>query len=133
MSQKLKLWIVILPFLAALSMGGSAFASDYPKPLQGKWRLTVGDDSCSDPFQFNKNTLVLPGGGTCRPKKIQRMDKQKFKIIEMCQTGGVQSETSIIYSVSADVLTIVGPTERQLNRCSESPGSSQDTEPTTAN
>ncbi len=133
MSQKLNLWIVILPFLAVISMSGEALASDYPKPLHGKWRLTVGDESCSDPFQFNKNTLILPGGGVCRPKKIQRLEKLKFKIIETCQSGPLQSETSTIYSVSADVLTIVGTTERQLNRCPELPSSSQDTEPTTAN
>jgi hypothetical protein len=133
MSQKLNLWIAILPFVAALSMGGRALASDYPKPFHGKWRLTAGDEACSDPFQFNKRTLELPGGGVCRPKKIQRIDKHKFKIIETCQSGLVRSETSMIYSVSAEVLTIAGPTERQLYRCPELPSGSTDTEPTAVN
>ena len=127
MSQKINLWVAILPLLFASSLVGKAMASDYPKQLQGKWRLSAGDESCTDPFQFNKGALVLPGGGTCKPTKIQRMGKSKFKIIESCQSGLVQSQSSIIYSVSDDVLTIAGPTERQLNRCLESPGNSTDT------
>jgi subtilisin-like proprotein convertase family protein len=130
MSQKINLRVVILIFLLASSPGQSALAADYPKQLQGKWRLSAGDESCTDPFQFNKAALLLPGGGVCKPTKIQRMNKNKFKIIETCQSGPVQSQSSMTYSVTADVLTIVGPTERQLNRCSTPPSMSGDTQPT---